>query len=150
MVIRKARPDDAPLIAALEEEIFSDAWDVKSLFSYICQESGMCYVATEDTGELIAYALGRIIATEGELYRIATRQDKRRRGIAYRLLDYMHKCERGRGLECLFLEVRSRNIPARNLYRSYGFREMGERKGYYKNPDDDAIIMIKASRQDMP
>ena len=150
MVIRKAKPDDAPMIAELESRIFEDAWDVKDIFSYICQESGTCYVAIDDSGEVIAYTIGRIIPPEGELYRIATREDKRRRGIGYRLLDYMHKCERGRGLECLFLEVRSKNIPARNLYKSYGFCEMGMRKNYYKNPDDDAVVMLKAHRNDMP
>ena len=150
MVIRRAIPDDAPKIAALEEEIFPDPYGVKSIFSYICQEDGMCYTASDDSGELIAYILGRVIAPEGELYRIATRPDKRRRGIAYRLLDYAHKCERGRGLETLFLEVRSKNIPARNLYHAYGFRELGIRKKYYKNPDDDAVVMIKAHSADMP
>ena len=49
---------------------------------------------------------------------------------------------RGRGLETTFLEVRSKNAPALALYRAYGFEEVGVRKGYYKNPDDDAIIML--------
>ena len=85
---------------------------------------------------------------EGEISRIATVPEKRGRGIAYRLLDYAVKCERGHGLETLFLEVRSQNAPACALYRSYGFREMGIRKNYYKNPTDDAVIMLKQSRAD--
>ncbi len=149
MQVRRATADDAPKIAALEEEIFPDAYSVKDIFSYICQPTGMCYVATDDEGRLLAYTVGRIIAPEGEIYRIATAPHARRRGIAYRLLDYMRKCELGRGLETLFLEVRSRNVPARNLYKAFGFVECGLRRGYYKNPDDDAVVMVKASRQDM-
>jgi ribosomal-protein-alanine N-acetyltransferase len=66
----------------------------------------------------------------------------RGRGIGYRLLSYSLKTMRGRGLETTFLEVRSKNAPALALYRAYGFEEVGVRKGYYKNPDDDAIIML--------
>lgn len=140
--------DDASDVAALEREIFSDPWGEREIFGYICDPLGMCYAAV-DGGRVIAYILGRTIAPEGEIYRIATKVGYRRRGIAYRLLDYAAKCERGRGLECLFLEVRSRNVPARNLYRAYGFREVGLRKNYYKDPDDDAVVMLRAHSQDL-
>jgi len=148
MEIRRAISDDAVGIGELEELIFSDPWDRKDIFSYICSDTGMCYTAKKD-GKIVAYIIGRIIAPEGEIYRIATHPEYRRRGIAYRLLDYAVKTERGRGLECLFLEVRSKNIAARNLYHSYGFRQMGERKNYYSNPTDDAIIMVKAHSADL-
>ena len=59
------------------------------------------------------------------------------------------KTERGRGLETVFLEVRSRNTAAINLYTAYGFKRVGVRKGYYKNPDDDAVIMLKAHPDDL-
>lgn len=148
MEIRRAISDDAVGIGELEELIFSDPWDRKDIFSYICSDTGMCYTAKKD-GKIVAYIIGRIIAPEGEIYRIATHPEYRRRGIAYRLLDYAVKTERGRGLECLFLEVRSKNIAARNLYHSYGFRQMGERKNYYSSPTDDAIIMVKAHSADL-
>ena len=148
MEIRRSVPDDAPMIARLEEEIFPDPYSEKDIFSYICGEGGMCFSALSD-GKVVAYIIGRVIAPEGEIYRIATKESHRRRGIAYRLLDFASKTERGRGLECLFLEVRSKNIPARNLYRAYGFCEVGERRGYYKNPDDDAIVMLRAHSMDL-
>lgn len=101
----------------------------------------MCFVAKRGNMTL-GYIIGRLIAPEGEIYRIATHPDHRGRGIGYRLLSYALKTERGRGLETTFLEVRSKNEPAKALYRAYGFKEIGVRRGYYKNPDDDAIIMI--------
>ena len=134
--------DDVPRVAEMEREIFSDPWAEKDIFSYVCMTGGMCYTALSE-GKVIAYLIGRLIAPEGEIYRIATSERYRRRGIAYRLLDYAVKCERGRGLECIFLEVRSENVAARNLYRAYGFTDMGVRRGYYSNPKDDAIIMVK-------
>ena len=148
MEIRRARPDDAPAIAEIEELSFSDPWDRKDIFSYICSDTGMCFVAAED-GKPIAYLIGRLIAPEGEIYRVAVAPHKRQRGVGYRLLDYAVKTSKGQGLEILFLEVRSRNIPARKLYTAYGFKEIGVRKNYYKDPQDDAIVMLRASASDM-
>lgn len=148
MDIRRSIADDVSEIAALESCIFSDPWSEKDIFGVICSEGAMCYSALSE-GKVIAYIIGRVIAPEGEIYRIATLPEKRRRGIAYRLLDYAVKTERGRGLETLFLEVRSQNAAARSLYRAYGFKEIGKRKNYYKNPADDAVIMIKASPADL-
>ena len=48
-------------------------------------------------------------------------------------------------LESVFLEVRESNVPARNLYHSYGFSEIGERKNYYRDPIENAIIMFKGN-----
>lgn len=142
MEIRRAVPSDAPLIASAEERIFSDPWKLSDVLGAISQSGSMCYVATSD-GALMAYIIGRTVMPEGEIYRIATLEEFRRRGIAYRLLDYAHKTERGRGLESLFLEVREKNAAARALYAAHGFSEIGVRRGYYKDPPDNAILMIK-------
>ena len=149
MEIRRAVAADAPKICEAEDLIFSDPWSESDISSIICTVGGVCFVALGDGGELLGYILGRLIAPEGEIYRIAVMPSHRRRGIAYRLLNYAVKTERGHGLECLFLEVRSENIPARMLYRSFGFKEIGRRAGYYKNPPDDAIIMLHAGREDL-
>lgn len=126
----------------MEEKIFKDPFNQKDIFSYICQETGMCFTALDDSG-VIGYVIGRKIPPEGEIYRIAVREDRRQRGVGYRLLSYCLKTERGSGVETVFLEVRSKNAPAIALYRAYGFKEMGIRKNYYQNPSDDAIVMIK-------
>ena len=141
MDIRRSIPADASGIAAAEALIFSDPWSERSITDLISTEGAMCYTALAD-GKVIAYVLGRVIAPEGEIYRIATHPSRRRRGIAYRLLSYSTKTERGRGLENLFLEVRSKNLSAISLYTSFGFERIGTRKNYYKNPDDDAVLMM--------
>ena len=142
MDLRRARPDDATAIAEMEEQIFGDPFNQKDIFSYICSDTGMCFTATDESG-VIGYIVGRKIPPEGEIYRIAVREDKRQRSIGYRLLSYALKTESGDGVETVFLEVRSKNEPARGLYKAYGFKEISIRKNYYQNPADDAIIMVK-------
>ena len=148
MDFRRSIPADAMGIAQLESEAFPDAWSYRDIQNLICSEGAMCFSAI-DEGEVVAYVIGRLIAPEGEIYRVAVKPEKRKRGIAYRLLDYAVKTSRGKGLERLFLEVRSKNIPAINLYTAYGFTEIGVRKNYYKDPVDDAIVMLKAHSADM-
>ena len=142
MDIRRSRPDDATAIAEMEKEIFSQPFGQKDIFAYICSEMSMCFTAL-DGGEVIGYIIGKKIPPEGEIYRIAVREDKRQRGIGYRLLSYGLKTELGEGVESVFLEVRSKNTAARALYKAYGFSEIGVRRNYYQNPSDDAIVMIK-------
>jgi len=45
----------------------------------------------------------------------------------------------------VLLEVREGNEGARRLYRLYGFREIGKRRGYYADTGEDAIIMERRS-----
>lgn len=148
MDFSRSVPADALGIAELEAAIFPDPWDQRSISDLITTEGAMCFTAREGS-KVVAYVIGRLIAPEGEIYRVAVAPSHRRRGVAYRLLDYAVKTSRGKGLESLFLEVRSQNIPAIKLYTAYGFTEIGRRKNYYRDPTDDAIIMLKASRVDM-
>ena len=138
----RARPEDAFGISDLEQNIFPDPWSYRDIVDLISTEGAMCFCAT-DGDKVIAYVLGRLIAPEGEIYRVAVKEEYRKRGVAYRLLDYAMKTSRGAGLECAFLEVRSQNIPAIKLYTAYGFKEIGRRKNYYKSPTDDAIVMLR-------
>ncbi len=149
MQIRRAIADDAPLIASAEALIFSDPWSYTDILSAISAQGSMCFVAKADDGSLLAYLIGRTIIPEGEIYRISTLPEHRKRGIAYRLLDYAIKTERGHGLESIFLEVREGNRAARNLYSALGFSEMGMRKNYYNNPAENAILMVKTDSLDI-
>ncbi len=139
---------DATDISEMEADIFPDSWSYRDIQDTICTEGSMCFSAI-DNGRVIAYVIGRLIAPEGEIYRVAVRPERRERGIGYRLLDYAVKTSVGKGLERLFLEVRSKNIPAIKLYTAYGFRQIGLRKNYYKDPADDAIVMLRANSCDM-
>ena len=145
MIIRRSLPSDASAIAELEKGIFSDPWCEKDIASAISVSGAMCYTALGDDGRLYAYVLGRTIAPEGEIYRVATTPEQRGRGIAFRLMTYAIKTEKGQGLENLFLEVRSKNLPAMKLYSALSFKQIGIRKNYYKDPPDDAILMMRSS-----
>lgn len=136
-VFRAAKREDASLISALEGRIFSDPWSESAVLSHI----DTSFVAELD-GRAVAYLISSLIAPEGELYRIAVDEKYRRRGLGRELLGFAAAALAERGLRSFFLEVRERNLPARALYASLGFTECGVRKNYYKNPTDNAILMV--------
>ena len=46
-------------------------------------------------------------------------------------------------MEKIFLEVRESNAPAIFLYEKKGFTQCGIRKGFYRNPVEAALLMVK-------
>ncbi len=124
-------------IYELEKACFDEPWTKESIINQL-DSGNSVYVLSEENGAAVGYAFGTVIIDEGELYRIAVSPEKRGKGIGERLLhEFVEKCHE-RGAVKLFLEVRSKNVPARRLYEKTGFKEISVRKGYYG--DDDAVI----------
>lgn len=127
------------IISGLEKTCFDNPWTEQAVKSCLSAETGV-YCLSVDGEKNEGYVFGAVICDEAELYRIAVLPDSRRNGTGGRLLaDFIAECEK-RGAVKIFLEVRSRNIPARRLYESRGFEEISVRKNYYG--DDDAVIYI--------
>ena len=125
--------NDIELMAYAEGVCFTRPWTADELQS--CIDSGFgVYAVIPDTG----YVIGRLSFDEAELYRIAVLPDKRRSGAGSELLRRFVSLCRQRGVAKIFLEVRSRNLPAVSLYEKSGFERISVRRGYYG--DDDAVI----------
>ena len=91
------------------------------------------------------YAAGVIglwfVLDECHIVIIASRLRERRRGVGELLLIGAIEAALERGSRVITLEVRASNEAARTLYRKYGFQEVGTRKRYYSDNNEDAIIM---------
>lgn len=97
-------------------------------------------------GEVIGFALGRIVLKEAELLLLAVRQDGQREGIGQLLLERFIQVATTRGADHLHLEVREGN-PAMKLYSKVGFAEVGRRKNYYTGRDGqiyDALTLTRS------
>ncbi len=125
-------------ILLLENACFDRPWTFETLSFEL--HSSLCVLACEKRdGKIAAYALGRVVADEGELLRLGTSPEQRRQGLAEKALVSLLEKMREKGAARCFLEVRSRNAPAISLYEKRGFKRGGLRKKYYG--DDDAIVM---------
>jgi len=100
-------------------------------------------VAIED-GRAVGYVLARQAADEAEILNLGVAPAARRRGIGRALVREGLAALAARGAEQVFLEVRESNAAARALYAEFGFAEVGRRRGYYRRPTEDAIVLRAA------
>jgi ribosomal-protein-alanine N-acetyltransferase len=137
---RRALSEDALEISKMEADIFQDAWTKADVFSTITSNGAMSYIA-EYEGRILAYVLARRVLNEGEIYRVATRENYRGQKVAEGLLSFLFENEEE--LSDLYLEVRESNLAARHLYEKCGFVETSIRKNYYKSPVENGVNMHK-------
>jgi ribosomal-protein-alanine N-acetyltransferase len=138
--IRSAVPADAAGLVAIERRAFSDPWSEASFREALSSPWTFGLVAEGSRG-IAGYLIGREVAGTGEVLNLAVAPEVRRRGIGGQLLDAGLAALRRRRVEEVFLEVRESNRSAQALYLSYGFRPVGQRAAYYRNPKEDALVL---------
>jgi ribosomal-protein-alanine N-acetyltransferase len=149
IAIRPMAIGDLPAIVEIERRVFSDPWP-ESFFRDALARAGEergtdafhgWMRTAEREGALAGYSLAFVDPPVATLENIATVPGQRRNGVARALLaDLLERCAQ-RGVREVTLEVRVANDGAQALYRAYGFRLAGLRRGYYKDPAEDALIM---------
>lgn len=140
IVLKVANPGDAPAIAEIEKECFSDPWSVNSVKEFISHAENTILCAMCES-ELCAYISETHILDEVQIANVAVSAKFRQRGIASLLMEALiNKCV-SHNVTMITLEVRQSNIPATNLYEKFGFESEGIRRNYYRNPQENAVIM---------
>lgn len=121
------------------------AWRRRDFEQMATDPRGMILVAesearllTEIVGFIAMYRIDR----ESELWSIAVETGRRRQGVGRALLREACRRLSEAGVQRLFLEVRESNLPAVELYHSFGFELLGRRKDYYVNPKEDALVLV--------
>lgn len=140
MRVRRMQPGDLEQVEVLERICFTDSWSGTLLADGLNNSLDRFWVLEED-GRITGYANLRVIAGEGEIQRIAVLPGERGRGLGGKLMEIMVSSARENHVREMTLEVRSGNVPAINLYKTYGFAMEGRRKAYYSNPVEDGLIM---------
>jgi len=95
----------------------------------------------QSVNECVGFGVLGLSADDAEIESLAVSTAWRRRGIARRLCHDLLGWARGRGAKHALLEVRVSNAAARSLYESLGFHEAAVRHGYYRDPEEDALVM---------
>lgn len=89
------------------------------------------------------FLVGRQVLEDLEILNFAVRPDRRRKGIGKKLLAKALEWGRSFEAENALLEVRASNLAALNFYEQQGFVAIGRRKGYYRAPVDDALVLSR-------
>ena len=103
------------------------------------EDRKLTFVAFEED-KPVGFVSADFVLDECSIYDVGTLLNYRQKGIAKSLINHLISECKSRDFSFITLEVRSSNTPAVKLYEKCGFSLVGKRKGYYKNPPDDALI----------
>lgn len=144
--IRKMWLDDIPQVIAIDQASFSLPWPERSFrFELTQNEISRCWVCEAVENDIPVAIAGMmviwLIVDEAHIATIAIHPDFRRKLLGKRLLATGLLAAYREGARVSYLEVRAGNLAAQNLYREFGYVEVGIRPRYYKDNFEDAVLM---------
>ena len=163
LVVQRMALQDIPEVMAVEKESFPLPWSATAYRHELAQNEHSHYVVVRQRGlsrvyprrrwidrwlkkpesqpPVIGYGGFWVLGEEAHISTIAVHPDWRGQGIGELLLAAMVDLAVALEAQVVTLEVRVTNIVAQNLYRKYLFEEVGRRRRYYRDNNEDALIM---------
>ncbi|MBI3872259.1 MAG: ribosomal protein S18-alanine N-acetyltransferase [candidate division Zixibacteria bacterium] len=142
--IRAMRSEDVVAVSAIERDSFSDPWPDSAFQELLTVANRVTLVAIDPEDRLAGYLCAQSVADEIQIQNLAVATGLRRRGCADRLLGSIE----AEGMKCgaayAILDVRETNVAALTLYLGMGYRVIGRRRGYYRKPPGDALVLSKS------
>ena len=144
VVIRSMRIEDLEQVHALDRLSFTLPWP-ESAFRYELLDNPHSLLWVAEAGgpeaRIIGVVVVWLILDEAHIATIAVHPDHRHKGIGARLLATALKNAILNGSLTATLEVRSQNASAQSLYRQFHFEIVGRRPRYYRDNNEDALLM---------
>jgi ribosomal-protein-alanine N-acetyltransferase len=143
--IRQAAERDLDDIARIELESFRIPWKREFFESELSEPYRFARVlaaGADAVPRIGGYLFAVSLYEEFHVNKIATDPRVRHRGFGRLLLEDAIARARAIGADSITLEVRVSNAPAREFYRSYGFREAFRRKAYYQDGEDAFALVL--------
>ena len=149
--VRPLNLDDCQAVADLETQLFAGRFTAQSLRDMLNKPAfygAVLPAVGQAAGSAVvihAYCLSTTTADCADIIAIGTHSDWQRRGFGRIMLEHLIGVTEQQHVEKILLEVAADNMPARQLYASCGFVEIGCRKNYYKRGETrcDAVIMAR-------
>jgi ribosomal-protein-alanine N-acetyltransferase len=143
ILIRPMRVEDIPRVQEIDRVSFALPWP-DSAYDYELHENPGSLLWVAETGEppeVIGLIVVWLIVEEAHIASIAVDPEFRNQRISGKLLIEALQTVIKKGFSIATLEVRANNIPAQKLYTSFGFKVVGIRPRYYRDNNEDALIM---------
>ena len=141
--IRSMKRGDVPAVAELEALTFTMPWSEATFRGLLRRRDVDALVAVEGDDRLAGYAIAWGVYDQGELANLCVTEAQLGSGLGARLLEEVLARMETRGITQVFLEVRESNARARRFYERYAFRQVGRRRRYYVEPDEDALVLYR-------
>lgn len=139
--VRTAAGGDLEAIVAIERAAFTDPWTRDAFAGYIEGAGARVAVAADARDAVLGYSVLMLAGEDADLANLAVAPAARGLGVGRALIGDVLAAARASGVARLFLEVRESNGRAITLYEAAGFRTVGRRRRYYRDPVEDARIL---------
>ena len=143
-MIRPLERTDLPIIASIETQSFPTPMSVDTFNKHLDQCRTCTYFVIEKEQNVIGYIGILHLVDEVHIRIIAVAKAERGKGYGELLLLYGLLWSAKQNPELATLEVRKSNLIAQSLYEKIGFIKVGIRPRYYRDTNEDAIIMTVA------
>ena len=141
IILSGYRMRKAEEILALLSDVYGvSPWNLEQIEADV-KQANTEYFYLYEAQALIGFLAIQDLAGELEITQLAVKKAYQGQGWANQLMEFLvDRPER------IFLEVRASNQVARALYEKHGFLPVGQRKNYYQNPVEDAILMAREGK----
>ncbi len=152
LYIRPMTVEDLEQVLVIENLSFSLPWPI-SAYEYELEQNPLSLLWVAETysfegqQQIVGMIVIWMIVDEAHIATLAVHPEHRRKGIASKLLSAALVDSIRRGMRCVTLEVRASNLVAQRLYSGFRFEIVGRRPHYYRDNNEDALIMT-ASKLD--
>jgi [ribosomal protein S18]-alanine N-acetyltransferase len=144
VVVRALTPQDLGPVQILMAQCPEAAqWSVQALQGLFTASDRAWVAECDRSNTICGFLCARIVSDQAEILNLGVSPECRRAGHASALLREALSEFRRFNMSSIFLEVRESNIAAIRFYERCGFANNGVRPGYYRNPNEAAILMMK-------
>jgi len=151
-VLSMMQPADMADVVAVERASYSVGWPSTAFERELTTNAMARYLVLRngDSSRIEGFAGLWLMVDEAHVVTVAVLPEVRRRGYGRALVHGLMAVAISQAMSVATLEVRASNVAARKLYANYGFYEVGERKRYYADNHEDAVIMTTEDIQGEP
>lgn len=152
VLFQRMQKEDLANVIAIEKAIYQFPWTERNFsdsidVGYIAETLRVLSGSGQADSGIIGYFVLMIALDEAHLLNLSVASTQQNQGYGRKLLRHASDLARQGGAVSMILEVRKSNLRAQEIYRRYGFEQIGMRKGYYPNSDtdryarEDALVM---------
>ena len=143
LAIRPLAYADLPAVLSIERRAFLTPWSMAMFVLELSKPAGIC-LAAQDPAALRGYLVCSRLPEMWHLMNVAVDPSHRRRGIASVLISHVLSAIEPDSR--VMLEVRDSNAGAIAMYKRFGFEAVGQKRRYYQDNGEDALVMERAVR----
>jgi [ribosomal protein S18]-alanine N-acetyltransferase len=147
--IDEAGPGDLDALVAVDQVCATHPWPAAHFRSEMDPANRARVLAVRELdpsrkATVVGFCAYRLVADEVHVHNLGVMPAQRRRGLGRLLLRTALEAAVRAEARWAMLEVRASNEAGRRLYEAEGFREVAERRAYYREPVEDAVILRRA------